>query len=135
LFWANKSGASFPDLPSDFWTQFPSGNPSDTSNWHPVAAAQTIPELRPAEPVVLTFSWPSQDLGDTIGVLAAITSPDDPIQETGLSVASVVPTERRVLLKEMSVIKTGGGTSTGKIVAEVIIAVGLVAAIALAVKK
>jgi putative transposase len=39
--------------------QFPSGNPSDTSNWHPVAAAQTIPELRPAEPMVLTFSWPS----------------------------------------------------------------------------
>jgi hypothetical protein len=50
-------------------------------------------------------------------------------------VASVVPTARRVLLKEMSVIKTGGGTSTAKIVAEVIIAVGLVAAIALAVKN
>jgi hypothetical protein len=133
LFWANKSGMSFPDLPTDFWTKFTTGDPSDTSNWHPLAA-QTIPELRPAEPVVLTFSWPKQDLGNTVGMLAAITSPDDPIHETNLSVASVVPTARRVLLKEMSVIKSGGGTSTGKIVAGVIIAVGLVAAIALIAK-
>jgi hypothetical protein len=35
----------------------------------------------------------------------------------------------------MSVIKSGGGTSTGKIVAGVIIAVGLVAAVTLAVKS
>lgn len=119
LFWANKEGAAFPDLPADFWVKFPVADPSDTSKWHPVGAAQTIDTLRPAEPAVLAFDWPSDGLGDPVGVLAAITSPAHP-KETGLSLTSIVPGNQRILLKEMRV-----GTRSAVIVLGVVAAVGL----------
>ena len=119
LFWANKQGSGFPDLPADFWTTFPDADSSDTSTWHPIGAAQTIATLRPAEPVVLAFDWPSGGLGETVGVLAAIISPAHP-KETGLSIASMVPGNQRILLKEMSV-----GTRSAFIVLGVIAAAGL----------
>jgi photosystem II stability/assembly factor-like uncharacterized protein len=119
LFWVNKEGAGFPDLPADFWTSFPGADSSDTSKWHPIGPAQTIAELRPAEPAVLTFDWPSDGVGDPVGVLAAITSSAHP-KETGLSVASIVPGNQRILLKEMSV-----GTRSALIVLGVVAAVGL----------
>jgi hypothetical protein len=103
LFWANKEGDAFPDLPTDFWTKFPGADPADTSKWHPVSAAQTIANLRPAEPAVLTFDWPSDGISDPVGVLAAITCPEDPINENGLSVASIVASNKRILLREMRV--------------------------------
>ena len=58
LFFAAKDeGTAFGDLPPDFWAKFPDNDPADTSTWKPMAPAQTIAALRPAEPVILTFSW------------------------------------------------------------------------------
>jgi photosystem II stability/assembly factor-like uncharacterized protein len=122
LFWANKDGDAFPDLPADFWTAFPGSDPSDISTWHPIGPAQTIGVLRPAEPQVLTFPWPSDGISNPVGVLAVITSPDDPIQESGRSIAAIVAANNHILLKELSV-----GLRSAFIVLGVVAAVGLLA--------
>jgi len=130
LFWANKDGDSFPDLPGDFWAQFPAADPADTSKWHPIAPAQTIAELRPAEPVVLTFSWPAEKIDDTVGVLAAITSPDAPIGNPGVSVAAIVPANKQVSVKELKVDSPGSS-----IVGKVLIALALATVVTVVVLK
>jgi hypothetical protein len=121
LFWANKEGGSFPDLPASFWTPFPTGDPADTSKWHPIGPAQTVAELRPVEPVILTFSWPAEKVDDTVGVLAAITSTGNPIGDPGVSVATIAKSNKQVLLKELSVESPGSS-----IVGMVLLALALV---------
>ena len=122
LFWANKSGSAFPDLPADFWTKFPGADPADTSKWHPIGPAQTISKLLPAEPQILTFTWPSDGIDDPVGVLAVITSPDDPLNESRFSIADIVPNNNHIILKQMGV-----GTRSGLIVLGVIALAGLLA--------
>jgi hypothetical protein len=71
---------------------------------------------------VLTFSWPSDGISSPVGVLAAITSPDDPIHATGQSVADIVAGNDHVLLKELSV-----GVRSAVIVLGIVAAAGLLA--------
>jgi hypothetical protein len=105
LFFAAKDeGTAFGNLPADFWNKFPDQDPADTSVWRPIAPAQAIAELRPADPVILTFSW-SPPLGspDRIGILAAVTSPDDPVNETRLDLASIIPNNKHIIVRETDV--------------------------------
>lgn len=102
-FWADTS-TSLPNLPSDFWTAFPANDPGGTSVWHPIGPALSITNLRPGEPQVVEWDWPvPSSAPNQVGVLAAITSTDDLIAETGLDVSSVVPGNKHIALKRMQV--------------------------------
>jgi photosystem II stability/assembly factor-like uncharacterized protein len=113
LFWAAKTGSVFPDLPADFWTAFENGDDlSPGSKWHSISPSQVLDEIRPAEPGVFSFFWNTSDLSTLVadiglsppvGVLAVVSSADDPVNESGLSVATIVPANKHILLKEMPV--------------------------------
>ena len=124
LFFAPKDeGVPFPDLPSDFWQKFPNADPTAPSVWSPIAPAQTITALRPAEPVILTFSWsPPLFSQDRIAMLAVVTSPDDPVNESRLDLASIVPNNKHILVQEMKV-----GVRSAVIVLGIVAGLGLLA--------
>jgi photosystem II stability/assembly factor-like uncharacterized protein len=103
-FWAAKTGDNYPNLPTDFWTAFPSADPADTSVWKPVGPVRTIAAIPPGEPGVATWDWDvPRDSADTLGLLAVITVPEDPVNETGLNVQAVATSNKHVALREVGV--------------------------------
>lgn len=113
-FWAN-AGGGLPDLPADFWMAFPGADPTDTSVWHPVGAAQTIPSIRPGEPEIVSWEWPvPMNAPDHTCMFAAITCMADPVSETGLDVDAIVPSNKHITLKNLHVDGPAGpGTVRG----------------------
>ncbi|HEY2117529.1 MAG TPA: hypothetical protein VGJ51_20675 [Candidatus Angelobacter sp.] len=103
-FWAEKSGGTYPNLPSDFWTAFPGSDPADTSVWKPIGPAKTISTILPGEPGVVTWDWdvPGTD-GDTVGLLSVITAADDPVNESSVDVQTVATKNKHVALREVGV--------------------------------
>lgn len=95
-----------PDLPSDFWSAFP-GDSVDTSVWHPVGVAQTVPSLPATQPAILEWNWtPPMSAADHSCMLVVVTSPDDPIPTAnqGLVVGTLVLHEKRAGLKNLHVV-------------------------------
>jgi hypothetical protein len=123
FFAAANEDKSWPDLPADFWTVFPAGNPAAGSPWKPMGSAKTIAEIRPAEPEVVSWDWDvPNDLGDIIGILAIVTSADDPVFEgvspstMPLAVADLVRQNKRISLKQSKVIAAAGTNVWHKII-------------------
>jgi photosystem II stability/assembly factor-like uncharacterized protein len=113
-FWAN-AGGGLPDLPADFWMAFPGADPADTSVWHPIGLAQTIPTVRPGEPEIVEWDWlVPGDAPDHTCMFAAITCTDDAVNETGLDVDAIVPGNKHITLKNLHVDgPVGPGTVRG----------------------
>ena len=107
VYWAAQAAdGSYPDLPADFWSQYPDSDPAPDSAWQPIGPASTVASVRPAEPQILLWTWsvPAK-LSPKIGLLAIVTSPDDPVAE-GQPVGAMerridplVQNNKRVLLK------------------------------------
>jgi hypothetical protein len=121
VFFAAKSGDSFPNLPADFWTAFPDADPADTSVWKPLGPKQVIAKLRPAEPQVLRWDWdvPSS-LEGTVGLLAVITGNEDPLAETRFDVGLIARENNHIALREVGV-----GISSVAIVISILSIIGL----------
>jgi hypothetical protein len=107
VYYAAEFGdGSWPDLPTGFWETFPAGEPAATSAWKPVGPARTVAEIRPAEPEIVTWEWDvPKPLPETIGFLAIVSAPDDPVfegQAPGAMTRQIEPlvrTNKRVLLR------------------------------------
>lgn len=102
------AGAStgLPDLPSDFWTQFPADS-ALPSPWNAVGAAQTIPVLEPTRPVILEWDWNPPASADTHScLLVVMDSPSDPIPSSHkvFNIADLVTSEKRVALKNLHLV-------------------------------
>lgn len=107
VYWATPAAdGSYPDLPADFWSQYPATDPAADSPWQPVGPASIVATVRPAEPEVVLWTWnvPAK-LPAKIGLLAIVTSPDDPVEEgqpldaVERKIDPLVRNNKRVLLK------------------------------------
>jgi photosystem II stability/assembly factor-like uncharacterized protein len=133
VFYAVKAGDNYPDLPGDFWAAFPNADPKDTSVWKPIGPKQSLGNVRPAEPRVVSLVWdvPS-DLSGTVGLLCAVTGgAQDPVNETRLAVSKVAAENKHVVLKEVGV-----GVSSAAIVTVValLVLVGVGVGVGLALR-
>jgi photosystem II stability/assembly factor-like uncharacterized protein len=111
VLWADAS-AGLPALPPDFWTAFP-GNSTNTTDWHPVGAAQTIPSLPPYLPAVLEWDWNTPVTAATHSCLLTIVdSASDPIAAGSkvFVVNTLVHNERRCGLRNLHVVDAPPGT-------------------------
>jgi hypothetical protein len=125
LFWARKDGDAFPDLPPDFWARH-LGDTFDTAHWKPLGPAQKIIDLEPASPRVARFDWTASGSNDTIGILAVVSSTEDPLPAgLTLAVETAARTDKRVALRECDV-----DPATYKLVLGVLAVIGLVVLVA-----
>lgn len=100
------ASAGLPDLPADFWTQFPN-DPVAISPWNPVGATQTIPLLEPCKPVILEWDWNPVPSADTHSCMLVVTdSATDPIPAASkvFNIAQLVTQEKRVALKNLHLV-------------------------------
>ncbi len=109
ILYCNNTNA-WPNLPSDFWTQFPE-NSQDIFNWKPIGEPKVLPSLPKTltftEPTIVSWEWMAPlDLSENIGMLAVIDSIDDPLPQetkTKFAIDSLVPNEKRVGVRILKV--------------------------------
>jgi photosystem II stability/assembly factor-like uncharacterized protein len=105
ILWADAS-AGLPNLASDFWTAFP-GNSTNTTQWQPIGAAQTIPSFKPGMPVVLEWDWtPPATAADHSCMLVVMDSASDPIPAANkvFDIGTLVGAEKRVGWKNLHLV-------------------------------
>jgi len=120
VFLATKGSGGYPALPGEFWTKFTTDE-VDTAHWKPLGPVQVLHELRAAEPQVARFDWTFHGAGDTVGLLAVVTSVDDPVPVLSLDAGDAARGDKHVLLKEHDV-----HSSVLQIVVEVLAIAGLI---------
>jgi hypothetical protein len=103
LFWAGGIGASVPALPNDFWTAFPSSDPSGTA-WQRIDTLKTFPTLDNINPVVAEFDWtaPSAAPGD-VRLIGLITCDQDPLVASGTDSTAAALASKHVAVHDFSV--------------------------------
>ena len=95
-----------PDLPNALVP--PAFNLSNTTNWTPVGPAQTIATLEPNRPVIVSWDYAlPMTAADHTCALAVVSSPDDPYNNPGVHIASLVPSEKRITQKNLHVVNPG----------------------------
>ncbi len=115
-FWAN-AGGGLPNLPVDFWTAFPNADPADTSIWHPMGTARTLPLIHPSQPQIVSWSWlvPATAPSHTC-MLAVARSTEDNVTTGSLVIATAVNADNNVTLKNLqvdNVVPGSGGADEG----------------------
>lgn len=119
VYWAAQAAdGSYPDLPVDFWSQYPATDPAADSPWQPIGPATIIASLRPAEPEVVLWTWgvPAK-MPATIGLLAIITSADDPVDQgqpldaMERKLDPLVRNNKRVMLKTTETVQAAAASS------------------------
>jgi photosystem II stability/assembly factor-like uncharacterized protein len=115
ILWADAS-AGLPALPADFWTAFPS-NSANTAQWRPVGAAKTIALFKPGKPVVLEWDWtPPPGAAEHSCLLVVMDSASDPIPAARkvFDVGVLIPTEKRIGLKNLHIVDTQSSPAIGE---------------------
>ncbi|HEV2803562.1 MAG TPA: hypothetical protein VGW57_01400 [Chthoniobacterales bacterium] len=111
LYFADAS-AGLPPLPANFW----SGASLSGPNWFSIGPAKIIPSLSPVEPTILEWDWatPATAAAHTC-LLVVMDSPADPIPAANksLNVGVLVPNEKRVGLKNLSIVNPPPGAVHG----------------------
>jgi hypothetical protein len=109
------SVAGLPPLPEDFWTTFPNDS-TNITHWKPIGIAKVITSLSPTEPAVLEWDWntPTTTAEHTC-LLVVMDSPANPIPAGNkvFDIGTLVPNEKRVGLKNVHVVNTPPGITTG----------------------
>ena len=109
------ASAGLPPLPADFWTTFPHDS-TNTTHWKPIGTAKVIPSLSPTEPTVLEWHWNTpMTAAEHTCLLVVMDSPANPIPAGNkvFDIGTLVSNEKRVGLKNLHVVKTPPGTTTG----------------------
>ncbi|MBV9124506.1 MAG: hypothetical protein JO112_14200, partial [Planctomycetes bacterium] len=105
LLWT-EAAAAVPDLPADFWTNFPKAPAS--SAWTPAGETQTIPVLSPTEPVILPWALigaPGVDNDLCFLVVADCASDPIPAEHKVRNIKSLIQKDKRVGLKNVHVVQ------------------------------
>ncbi|MEU9477774.1 hypothetical protein [Streptomyces sp. NPDC048191] len=100
------ASAGLPNLPNALTP--PAFNLTSTTNWQPVGASQTIPELHPNRPVVLTWDYllPAGTATHSCCLVVASCS-DDPFTSSVVDIPTLVTSNKHVSLKNLHVIDPG----------------------------
>lgn len=100
------ASAGLPPLPNALTP--PNFNLSSTAVWTPVGPAQTIAQLVPNRPAVVTWDFPFPVSTAThTCCLAVVSSADDPFTNTATDIATLVTGDKRACLKNLHVIDSG----------------------------
>ncbi|MGV4989127.1 WD40/YVTN/BNR-like repeat-containing protein [Streptomyces sp. NRAIS4] len=100
------ASAGLPDLPNVLTP--PAFNLTSTTAWQPIGASQTIPELHPNRPVVLTWDYALPAGTATHSCCLVVAScPDDPFTSSAVDIPTLVTSDKHASLKNLHVIDPG----------------------------
>ena len=94
------ASAVFPNLPSGFWSGFPSNTVSANSPWQPVADHRTIPGIAPGRSKIIGFNWATPaSFSGQVSLLSFVSAANDVISTTELNIESLVKSVNKCAVK------------------------------------
>jgi hypothetical protein len=95
----------FPDLPPNFWANFPNNIVPASSSWQPIAAHKAIASIAPGRSEIAGFEWlvPSSAAGQ-LALLAIISAQNDTLVTTELNVPTLVTMEKKCGLRNVAIV-------------------------------
>ena len=97
-------GVTWPDLPANFWQNFPANVVPADSPWQPVAPHKVIPRIDSGRSGIVGFNWHvPQTVGGAVGLLAVLSADNDSIDTTDLSIPELVRNSRYCALRNLAV--------------------------------
>jgi photosystem II stability/assembly factor-like uncharacterized protein len=104
VFFADAS-LGLPDLPTNFWTNFPNNSLPSNSPWKAIAAHEIVPLIETECPQVVGFEWqvPATAASHTC-LLAVVSSENDPVTSTDLVIHSLVRNSPHCSLKNLTIV-------------------------------
>jgi photosystem II stability/assembly factor-like uncharacterized protein len=102
------ASAGLPNLPNALTP--PNFDLTSTAAWQPVGLAQTIAELKPNRPIIVSWDY-TMPLGSATHTccLAVVSSPDDPYNNPSSDIVQLITMDKRVCLKNLHVVDPGPG--------------------------
>jgi len=99
------SAVAPPELPANFWANFPNNVLPANSPWQPIASHQVIATLEAGKAEIVPFEWAVPATASSATSLLAIISADnDAISTTELNVSSLVQNNKKTGLKNLTVV-------------------------------
>jgi photosystem II stability/assembly factor-like uncharacterized protein len=99
-----EAAVGLPELPPDFWTDFPESSIPPDSPWQPVAPHQILPTIEPGRSGVVGFEWAKPAAAPrAFSLLALITAGEDSIEPGELDIRSLVTGNRKCGLRSVAV--------------------------------
>jgi photosystem II stability/assembly factor-like uncharacterized protein len=109
VFFADAS-LGLPNLPAGFWTGFPNNVILPGNPWQAIAPHVIIPSIQPGRSQVIGFLWNVPATAADHTCLLAITTADNDSLVTGtLNIATLVTSEKKCGLKNLSVVNPPPG--------------------------
>lgn len=106
LFFAD--GATLPDLPAGFWTDYPNNVLPPDSRWRALAPARIVPTVEAGKPQVAGFEWQAPGFAsNSVYLLAILTAENDPVQGGELNVTALVRNNHKCALKKVAAAPPG----------------------------
>jgi photosystem II stability/assembly factor-like uncharacterized protein len=105
VFFASTTSTVFPDLPRNFWKNFPKNEVSSTSVWQPIADHKIIRSVAAGSSQIVGFEWLVPAAApDNIGLLAIISSSNDRIKTNELNVPKLITANKKCGLRNVTVV-------------------------------
>lgn len=104
VFFTPSSGA-FPDLPDNFWANFPSNMLPADSLWQPIASHKVLPSVEGGRSEIVGFEWAVPGTSaSSMALLAIISADNDSIQTTELNIQQLVTNNKKCGLRNLTVV-------------------------------
>lgn len=105
VFFVASTALAFPDLPQNFWLNFPNNLVSPASPWQPIASHKVIPCVGAGSSQIIGFEWPvPSTAAGSLALLSIISSDNDPLVTNELNVPSLITGNKKCGLRNITVV-------------------------------
>ena len=105
VFFASIDTVAFPDLPQNFWLNFPNNVVPATSSWQPIASHKVVPSIAAGSSQIVGFEWPVPlTTATSIALLAVVHSENDLLDTNELNLAQLITRNKKCGLRNVIVV-------------------------------
>jgi len=105
VFFAATTSTVFPNLPGNFWKNFPDNKVSSSSAWQPVSSHKVIPLIEAGSSKIVGFEWlVPATAPENIGLLAIISADKDSINTDELNIQRLITGNKKCGLRNVTII-------------------------------
>jgi photosystem II stability/assembly factor-like uncharacterized protein len=105
VFFASIDTVAFPDLPQNFWMNFPNNLVPATSLWQPIASHKVVPSIAAGSSQIVGFEWPVPlATVNSIPLLAVVHAENDLLDTNELNLAQLITHNKKCGLRNVVVV-------------------------------
>jgi photosystem II stability/assembly factor-like uncharacterized protein len=110
VFFASLSSIAFPDLPQNFWLNFPNNLVPADSSWQPIASHKVIPTIAAGSSQIVGFEWPvPTNSPNDLALLSIVSAENDAINTNELNIPNLITGNKKCGLRNVTIVNPSPG--------------------------